>query len=139
VKLANGTVSGLYTTHSSHVGQIFFDQDLITEVELVSPYKENTQQLTLNENDGILKEEAADIDPFMEYVLLGDSVSDGIFAWISMAIDPTTDRELSPAAYWTKEGGIVNPKSGPGGPGGPPSGSAPSGPAPNSSAVPSGL
>jgi hypothetical protein len=60
----------------------------------------------------------------MKYVLLGDDVSDGIFAWISVAIDPTADRELSPAAYYTSDGGFENANSAMGGG---PGGSSPSG------------
>ncbi|KAL3459982.1 putative dioxygenase [Aspergillus heterothallicus] len=117
-ELDNGTLSDIYSTHSSHIGQLFFDQDLITQVELLSPYSENTQQLTTNANDDILAGEAADIDPFLEYVLLGDSLSDGIFAWISVAIDPTVDKEVSTAAYLTEDGGVANGNSGSGGGGG---------------------
>ncbi|KAJ6092405.1 hypothetical protein N7467_004374 [Penicillium canescens] len=123
--LANGTISGLYTTHSSYVGQTFFDQDLITAVEKTTPYSTNTQQLTTNAEDGILAGEAETIDPFMEYVYLGDDVSDGIFAWISVGIDPTKDRDVTPAAYNTEDGGVANANSGPGGgSGGPPPGAS---------------
>jgi len=128
-ELANGTVSDLYATHSSHIGQLFFDQDLISQVESLSPYTSNTQELTTNAKDDILEGEAEDIDPFLEYILLGDDISDGIFAWISVAIDPTTDRELSPAAYYTQDGGVENENSAMGG------GAGPSGAA--GSAVPS--
>lgn len=122
--LPNGTISGLYETHSSHVGQIFFDQDLISAVEALEPYTSNQQSLMLNANDFILAEEAATIDPFVEYVYVGDGVSDGIFGWISVGFDPTQDKTVSPAAYWTENGGVANENGGGGGPpgGGPPGG-----------------
>lgn len=116
--LANGTISGLYTSSSSYVGQIFFDQDLITAVEKVSPYSTNTQDLTTNAEDSILSEEAGTIDPFMEYVYLGDDVSDGIFAWVSLGMDPTKDSSVTPAAYYTEQGGVENESSSMGGGGG---------------------
>lgn len=116
--LQNDTLSGLYSSSSSHVGQLFFDQDLITKVEKTSPYSTNTQDLTTNADDSILSEEADTIDPFMEYVLLGDSVSDGIFAWISVGVDPTVDTDVTPAAYYTEQGGVENENSGMGGGGG---------------------
>ncbi|KAJ5632764.1 hypothetical protein N7490_009103 [Penicillium lividum] len=109
--LANDTLSGLYTAHSSHVGQLFLDQDLITEVEKTSPYSTNTQDLTTNADDSILSEEADTIDPFMEYVLLGDDVSDGVFAWITVGIDSTESTDVTPAAYYTEEGGVENDSS----------------------------
>ncbi|EIT79425.1 Intradiol ring-cleavage dioxygenase [Aspergillus flavus] len=106
--LPNGTIAGMYDGHSSHVGQIFFDQDLISEVEKNIPYSTNTQELTENADDSILSTEADTTDPFMEYVLLGDDVSDGIFAWISIGIDAKRDDSLSPEGYWTETGGEVN-------------------------------
>ncbi|KAL4912739.1 Intradiol ring-cleavage dioxygenase [Aspergillus aurantiobrunneus] len=129
VNTNNNTISGLYTASSSHVGQIFFDQDLISLVEDTEHYSPNTQELTLNADDGILLGELEDnIDPFVEYVLLGDDVSQGIFAWISVVIDSSESTEVTPAAYLTEEGGVENENSGMGGPGGPggPGGAPPS-------------
>lgn len=37
----NGTYTGSY---NSHVGQLFFDQDLISEVEQLEPYSSNTAE-----------------------------------------------------------------------------------------------
>ncbi|KAJ5123097.1 hypothetical protein N7448_009194 [Penicillium atrosanguineum] len=121
---ANSTLSDLYTAHSSHIGQLFFDQDLISAVEKTSPYSTNTQDLTTNANDSILSEEADTIDPFMEYVYLGEDVSDGIFAWINVGIDSTEDSDVTPAAYYTEEGGVENESSGMGGGSGSPPGSS---------------
>jgi hypothetical protein len=99
----NGTYGGGYV---SHVGQLFFDQDLITAVELTSPYSTNTQELTVNADDSILAEEAATSDPVVEYSLLGEDVSDGIFAWIAFGIDLTSEYTLSPAASLYASGGV---------------------------------
>jgi protocatechuate 3,4-dioxygenase beta subunit len=134
--------SGNATTHASHVGQLFFDQDLISQVEAVEPYASNTQDVTLNTDDMILSQEANTMDPYVEYVLLGEDVSDGILAWISIGIDPTMDNEISAAAIIYEDGGVASENTMGGGPGGdsaegPPSGDgdvAPSG----SGAVPSG-
>lgn len=115
----NGTLlenAGNFTTSSSHVGQIFFDQDLISQVEATEPYVSNTQELTLNSEDFILAQEAADMDPFVEYVMIGDSIEDGILAWISLGIDPSVDDSIGSAGTYYKDGGVANPKSGMGGP-----------------------
>ncbi|KAJ5720350.1 uncharacterized protein N7483_008284 [Penicillium malachiteum] len=122
--LSNDTITGLYTAHSSHVGQLFFDQDLISTVEDTSPYSTNTQDLTTNADDSILAEEADTIDPFMEYVFLGDNVSDGVFAWITVGIDATEDSDITPAAYYTENGGVENEDSGMNMGGSPPGSSA---------------
>lgn len=90
--------------------------------------------MTLNSDDSILGEELDTIDPFMEYVYLGDDISDGIFAWISVGMDSTVDTSVSPAAYYTEQGGVENENSGMGGGGSPPGGS-PSGAAPSASAT----
>ncbi|KAG2783046.1 hypothetical protein Pcac1_g7363 [Phytophthora cactorum] len=103
--LENNTYSGGY---ASHVGQLFFDQDLISEVELTAPYSTNTQEVTTNANDKILSEEAAeDFDPFFEYVLLGDSVSDGVLAWISVGVDMTRAQTITAAGTLTSDGGVM--------------------------------
>ncbi|KAK3673876.1 hypothetical protein LTR78_006078 [Recurvomyces mirabilis] len=138
----NGTLLGSNsTTSASHVGQIFFDQDLISQVKATAPYNTNTQDLTTNADDSILSSEAANMDPFVEYVWLGDSPSDGIMAWISIGIDPTTDDEVTSAATIYADGEVANTDSsmngGSGGDGGGPSangttsGSMPSGSPPS--------
>ncbi|KAI7083049.1 hypothetical protein KC343_g21574, partial [Hortaea werneckii] len=89
----------------------------------------------------ILASEAADMDPFVEYVFLGEDVSDGILAWLSIGIDPTTDEEVTSAGTYYKSGGVANENSGMGMGGSPPggmSGSAmPSGAMPSGTAAPS--
>ncbi|KAI9149124.1 Catechol 1,2-dioxygenase 1 [Paramyrothecium foliicola] len=129
--------------YASHVGQAFFDQDLISAVEELEPYAGNTQELTTNAEDSIFGEEVATegVDPIMEYTLLGDSLSDGLFAWLAFGINTTQSNSVSPAAYLYAEGGVANensnvggPGGGPGGPpGGTPGGNAPTGAPPSGS------
>lgn len=113
--LLNGNNS---TTHASHVGQLFFDQDLITQVSQLFPYNESTATIVDNSEDSILQQEADTTDPFVEYVLLGDNLSDGILAWISIGVDPTADSEVSSAATHYSSGGVTNENSMDGPPGG---------------------
>ncbi|KAL2176854.1 Intradiol ring-cleavage dioxygenase-like protein [Thermothelomyces heterothallicus CBS 202.75] len=117
--------------YASHVGQAFFDQALITAVEKLEPYASNQQPLTTNEEDSIMAQESATdgVDPVMEYTLLGDNLSDGLFAWIAFGIDTTRSEAISPAVYLEEGGGRANPDAGgPGGPGGSfPTGSFPTG------------
>ncbi|PPQ78914.1 hypothetical protein CVT25_002374 [Psilocybe cyanescens] len=128
--LPNNTISG---GTAAHIGQVFFDQSLIAAVGENAPYSTNTQVLTLNSEDGIMAEEAAVMDPVMQYVWLSDDPSDGILGWITIGIDPTAEYVTSAAATWTENGGVTNPNAGggPGGPGGPPGG--PGGPPPPAS------
>ncbi|TEA21741.1 Catechol 1,2-dioxygenase 1 [Colletotrichum sidae] len=131
---ANNTLGNVIT--SSHVGQTFFDQDLISAVETFAPYNTNTQELTTNAEDSILSEEAATdgVDPVMEYTLLGESVADGLFAWMSFGINTTLSSSVTPAAFHYASGGVANSASGGGGGGGggsPPNGTAPGGAPPS--------
>jgi protocatechuate 3,4-dioxygenase beta subunit len=112
---ANGTYGGGYV---SHVGQLFFDQDLITQVEETSPYSTNTQALTENSDDSIFSQEAASSDPVVEYSLLGTDVSSGIFGWVAFGIDLTNEYTITPAASLYAEGGVEDSSSSSGGPGG---------------------
>jgi hypothetical protein len=134
---ANSTLSG---GHITHVGQMFFDQDLITLADTVEPYASNEQEVTSNSDDSILAEEAEDVDPFVEYVMLGDDISEGLFGWLAFGMDSTNSYNITPAAYWTEEGGVENENSGGmgGGPGGAPNGTMPSGTVMPTGAMPSG-
>lgn len=110
--------------YASHIGQAFFDQALITEVELNEPYTSNTQPLTLNEDDFILAQEAATdgSDPLMQYTLLGETVAEGLFAWLAFGVDASISNHIEPAVFHYEDGSVENPNGGggPGGPGGPP-------------------
>jgi hypothetical protein len=124
----NGTI---YDLTASHVGQMYFDQSLNDQVETYSPYTGNTQAWTKNDQDGLLLDGLATSDPIMEYVLLGEEVSDGVLAWLSFGINTTYARTAMDAATYYESGGVQNSGGGggPGGPGGgpPPSGTPPSG------------
>ncbi|KAF1955937.1 aromatic compound dioxygenase [Byssothecium circinans] len=114
--LPNNTLSG---GTISHVGQLFFDQSLISLVEATAPYNTNTQPLTTNAQDGIFAEEAATTDPVLHYSLVGNDISEGLFGWIAFGLDPRIQKKVNAAATWTEHGGKLNSR-GPGGPGGPP-------------------
>lgn len=119
--LDNGTyVDGT----TNHIGQLFFDQSLISEVEALSPYSTNRQPLTLNSDDRIAFRQATeDYDPFVQYVLLGDDVSQGILSWITVGIDNNADYSSSVRAGERYQGG----GGGSGGGGRPPSSTSPGG------------
>ncbi|KAI1359497.1 Intradiol ring-cleavage dioxygenase [Xylaria arbuscula] len=110
----------------SHIGQLFFDQDLIYETKAIEPYASNAQSLTLNSGDGIgISEATVDFDPFVDYVRLGDDLNDGLLAWQTVFVDTTADvsSARNEAAHYYEGGGVSNGNGGggggPGGPGGP--------------------
>ena len=65
----------------------------------------------------MLATEAASSDPVIEYSLLGEDVSDGVFGWIAFGIDLTNEETVSPAASLYAGGGVEDSSSG-GGAGG---------------------
>ena len=108
----NQTVIGSnFTAEASHVAQIYFDQDLIYQVEASAPYNTNTQALTTNANDPLLGLYAGDVDPYAGYILLGNSLEDGLMAWISLGIDPTANHHIQGSGSYLKDGAITNPVS----------------------------
>lgn len=117
--LANHTYAG---SVASHVGQVFFDQDLITEVEKTAVYNSNTQPFTLNAKDSIFKESQGNgFNPIMDTIQLGDTVEDGLFAWITVGIDLSNAKHIRAATVLTANGGVPNQSGGGGGGGcGPP-------------------
>ncbi|KAF3764837.1 hypothetical protein M406DRAFT_41869 [Cryphonectria parasitica EP155] len=112
----NGTLGNVVS--ASHVGQGFFDQDLIIDADTISPYSDNTQELVENSDDSILAQEADTdgVDPIFEFTYLGDSLADGLFAWLSFGINTTESSSVTPAAFYYASGGVANSNSGPGGP-----------------------
>jgi len=104
--LENGTYSGGYIPH---VSQFFFDQDLLTQVYATDAYAEDTAEITLNTADQWLAVASADdFDSLVEYALLGDSVEDGIFGWISVAMNFSASQSVTPAGYLTANGGVLS-------------------------------
>ncbi|KAF4439943.1 hypothetical protein F53441_12418 [Fusarium austroafricanum] len=105
--------------YSSHIGQTYFDQDLIHEVESLAPYNTNKQELTTNAGDGILAGAAnQDYDPVVEWTLLGDTVADGLFGWLAYGINITVTDKVNPAVFRYEDGGHANPSIGGGRTGG---------------------
>lgn len=87
--LPNNTFTG---GKARHIGQLYFDQDLRDQVEKLTPYKENTQDLVKNLNDGLAPGQATEeYDPFLNYVLLGGKIEDGLLMWITIGIDTEAD------------------------------------------------
>jgi hypothetical protein len=83
--LANGT---LLDNTAAHVGQMYFDEDLITEVNKLGPYKDNKSIYVSNAEDILLAAVAdSDADPLMEYAMLGEKLEDGLIAWLSMGVN----------------------------------------------------
>jgi hypothetical protein len=67
-----------------HIGQLFFDDAFSDQVLALEPYTTNTNDRTLNEDDGILQEQNSDgNNAFLDLELLGESLQDGVLGYIS--------------------------------------------------------
>ncbi|KAK0454571.1 aromatic compound dioxygenase [Armillaria borealis] len=64
-----------YPPSVHYIGQIFFDQDLISSVEATSPYKTNIIEITTNSVDQVFVLGFG--STILEYLYLGDDISDG--------------------------------------------------------------
>lgn len=103
----NNTYTGGNTLH---VGQVYFEDTLISAVEALEPYNTNSIAYTTWELDGWMLEEATtDYDPFVEYVQLTDNLQDGLLAWITVALDLSSDHStnLTAAAHYYSTGGVA--------------------------------
>lgn len=115
--LPNGTLTG---GNVPHIGQLFWDQDLITEVEATSPYNTNTIDITLNADDHVFGEQEtanSTSDPVFDYVYIGDDVTDGLFSWIVIGINTTASYTPTYSFELTSGGGVAVGNSGSPGPG----------------------
>lgn len=64
-----------------------------------------------------MEEATTDYDPFIEYVQLSDNLDDGILAWITVALDMSSNHSsnLTAAAHYYETGGVgvANSSAGP--------------------------
>lgn len=105
--LPNDTFSAGTTLH---IGQLYFDDSLVQTIEATSPYSTNTIAFTSWEVDGWMLEEATTgYDPFVEYVQLTDRVEYGQLAWITIALDLSSNHgaNLTAAAHYYTTGGVA--------------------------------
>lgn len=99
----NGTI---FDTEAGHIGQTFWDQSVIDQVELLSPYNTNTQTRTANSDDRVFAEEAASSDPVFNYVMIGDTLQDGLLGWLTLGVNTSLSVSISPAAEYYASGGV---------------------------------
>ncbi|KAB5588474.1 hypothetical protein CTheo_8088 [Ceratobasidium theobromae] len=101
----NVATNGSIISHAGqvrHIGQIFFDEDLNDQVLAQSAYLNTTQTRTLNDEDSILAEENSNgYNAFAAAQLLGDDVSDGVLAYITMGVDTSFEGSITTTNYVT--------------------------------------
>lgn len=133
----NGTINA--DNNITHIGQLFWDEDVRSAVEASYPYNTNTQAITTNNDDmWSIVQAGTTYDPFPQYVYLGSDVTDGLMAWIQIGVNTSAnyidDDYYAVAAYHDAEGGhAYSTDSLPGGNGTMDGSAMPSGPAPPAS------
>ncbi|KAJ5669396.1 hypothetical protein N7462_010466 [Penicillium macrosclerotiorum] len=105
--LTNNTLTG---GHIPHISQLFFDQSLIEAVEATESYRQNSAPITLNSEDGIFKEATGGgkYNPILSYHMLGEKLTDGILASVTMGIDVSASYRAPYAAELTDHGGVAH-------------------------------
>lgn len=104
-QLENGTLTG---GSVPHIGQLFWDQSLISEVEATAPYSGNALDLTTNAEDhvfGAEETEGSTSDPVFDYVYITDDITDGLFGWIVIGVDPSASYTPTYSFELTSGGG----------------------------------
>ncbi|OTA98196.1 hypothetical protein M426DRAFT_326178 [Hypoxylon sp. CI-4A] len=107
----NGTLAG---GRVSHIGQLFWDQDLITEIESTYPYTLNTADVTLNIDDhvfGLQETNGTTSDPVFNYVYLGDDVTQGIFTWLVIGVNSSASYTPTYSFAFGEGGGVEVPSN----------------------------
>ncbi|MET7916258.1 intradiol ring-cleavage dioxygenase [Streptomyces avermitilis] len=72
-----------------HTGQLFFDADINTEIQAISPYSDNTTKETQLDDDSIYDDGGAS-SGLLTLTALGSSVSDGYKATLTVGVDSSS-------------------------------------------------
>ncbi len=105
-KQPNNTITG---GHAAHVGQLYFDMSLLGNVDKIAPYNTNTMKIIQNSADFLFQMGANGDDPILRYALVSNKLEDGMMAWIRFGINSGATKSVSPAAFMTPNGGVMNP------------------------------
>ncbi|KAG8939360.1 hypothetical protein FRC03_006353 [Tulasnella sp. 419] len=85
-----------------HIGQMFFEESLNDQVFATSVYAANTNLHTTNDEDSIFAEESADgNNAFVNAELLGSSIEDGIYGYITVGVNSSSCFSITTTNYNT--------------------------------------
>lgn len=104
--ITNGT--GYSESATQHVGQLFFEEDLINEVYTVAPYAAHLETLnrTTNSEDSLYSGASSDgYSAVISIEYLGESVEDGLVGYITVGVNSSADAiavtggQINPQGY----------------------------------------
>ncbi|GAA5940757.1 hypothetical protein JCM10213_004304 [Rhodosporidiobolus nylandii] len=95
----NGTIISTAGT-VEHIGQLFFTESWNSLVFNTSSYLNTTQTRTYNDEDSILQQDLSAGDwPFIDAQLVGESVDEGIYGYITIGVDTNASTALTTTNY----------------------------------------
>ncbi|CCF42883.1 hypothetical protein CH063_12750 [Colletotrichum higginsianum] len=101
----NGTLASSFpanhSVQASHVGQTFFDSNLLDHVAAIHPYKSNPQWRNKNDEDAVLTQESNTSEPMVQYMMMGNGIEEGLLGWIVIGIGPEVNVRRAASWYGT--------------------------------------
>ncbi|KAI0155529.1 Intradiol ring-cleavage dioxygenase [Pestalotiopsis sp. NC0098] len=100
--ITNGT--GFSESKIQHIGQLFFEEDLLNEVYQLSPYSDHLETLnrTTNAEDSLYSSASSDgYSAVISVSQIGDALADGLVGYITIGVNTSADG-------LTTTGGSVN-------------------------------
>ncbi|GAA5878415.1 hypothetical protein JCM8547_003593 [Rhodosporidiobolus lusitaniae] len=99
----NGTIISSAGT-VEHIGQLFFSESWNSLVFNTSTYLDTAQTRTYNDDDSILQQDLSAGDwPFVDTQLVGESVEEGLYGYITIGIDTSAEQSISTTNYMTSD------------------------------------
>ncbi|EUC54366.1 protocatechuate 3,4-dioxygenase beta subunit, putative [Rhizoctonia solani AG-3 Rhs1AP] len=98
--LTNGTIESK-SGNTRHVGQVFFDEELNDQVLATPAYQNSTQIRLENYRDAVLAPaNSQGHNAFVDHVMLGKTVEDGILAYITIGVDSSFEGSIITNNTW---------------------------------------
>lgn len=103
--ITNGT--GFSESKIQHIGQLFFEEDLLNEVYQLSPYSDHLETLnrTTNAEDSLYSSASSDgYSAVISVSQIGDALADGLVGYVSQTLQMLITRgyqaNMSPDHHW---------------------------------------
>ncbi|CAF1313664.1 unnamed protein product [Adineta ricciae] len=98
--------------HTSHTGQIFFNDSYTTLVQAISPYSSNTVTRTLNSVDRVYtQQDGVDSLVTLAYVNQAKGISGGLIGTVTLKVDSTVGVSSSSSSSSTKNTSTITTRS----------------------------
>lgn len=79
----------------SHIGQVFFPESILSEIDVTDVYRTNPVARLKNANDGIFNQQNKGYNALSTVTRVGSQLSDGLIASITVGVNAKVDRTSS--------------------------------------------